>query len=131
MNKCKRAFQRIGVTAAIMVLLGCSTVPAAPATSAARATGGPPYQVGGDVKAPVVVQRVEPKQAPGIHETGTVLLRAMIGVDGVPRDIAILKTSSHELSQASVNALKQWRFRPGTLNGEPVDVVFHLTMTFH
>jgi hypothetical protein len=26
--------------------------------------------------------------------------------------------------------VRQWKFRPGTLNGEPVDVIFSLTVNF-
>jgi len=119
-------------TVGVIVFIGCtSSNSSKPTTNTGAATTGPPYQIGGDVKAPLVLKRVEPKQPPGVHETGTVLLRAVIGLDGVPRDIVVLKTDSRALAEATEAAFKDWRFQPGTLQGEPVEVFFHLTMTFH
>jgi len=34
------------------------------------------------------------------------------------------------LSESAVEAVKQWKFKPGTLNGEPVEVIFNLTVNF-
>jgi len=31
---------------------------------------------------------------------------------------------------AAAEAVEKWRFRPGTLNGQPVDVIFNLTVNF-
>ena len=30
----------------------------------------------------------------------------------------------------AIEAVKQWKFKPGTLNGEPVEVIFNLTVNF-
>ena len=34
------------------------------------------------------------------------------------------------VSDGGERAVKQWKFRPGTLNGQPVDVIFNLTVNF-
>jgi outer membrane biosynthesis protein TonB len=34
------------------------------------------------------------------------------------------------LADQAVEAVKQWKFKPATLNGEPVDVLFNLTVNF-
>ncbi len=34
------------------------------------------------------------------------------------------------LSEEAERAVRQWKFKPGTLNGQPVDVIFNLTVNF-
>lgn len=94
---------------------------------------GPPYRVGGDVKAPVVIKRVEPVyteegKANGI--TGIVIVETVVDRNGDVTGVKVLKPLPFGLDQAAADAVKQWKFRPGTLNGEPVDVLFMLTVNF-
>ena len=42
----------------------------------------------------------------------------------------VLKPLPFGLDQAAVEAVKKWKFKPGTLNGQPVDVIFNLTVNF-
>lgn len=96
---------------------------------------GPPYplRVGGDVKAPVVIERVEPiypADARAARIAGIVILEVIIDRNGYVKNPRVLKPLPFNLDQAAVDAVKQWRFRPGTLNGEPVDVIFNLTINF-
>ncbi len=42
----------------------------------------------------------------------------------------VLKGLPFGLDQAAADAVKRWRFKPGTLNGAPVDVIFNLTVNF-
>jgi TonB family protein len=90
-------------------------------------------RVGGDVKAPIITYRVEPKYTAEALEkriSGIVILEVIIGKDGRVREAQVLKPLPYGLDQAAVDAVKQWQFRPGTLNGEPVDVLFNLTINF-
>jgi len=92
-----------------------------------------PFPVGGDVKAPVVIVHVDPlypEEAQREHISGTVILETVIDHTGVVGDVKVLKPLPHGLSEAAVNAVKQWVFKPGTYNGEAVDVLFHLTVNF-
>ncbi len=94
---------------------------------------GPPYRVGGDVKAPVVIQRVEPQypeEARKARISGIVIVETVIDRNGDVKDVRVLKPLPLGLDQAAVDAVKQWKFRPGTMNGEPVDVIFMLTVNF-
>lgn len=93
---------------------------------------GPPYMVisGGPVKPPVATHRVIPSRPDGVTETGEVLLRTIVGLDGVARDIEVVKTPHTALGEASVEAAKQWRFTPGTLRGKPVETIFFIQMRF-
>jgi protein TonB len=92
-----------------------------------------PLRVGGDVKAPVVVKRVEPNYndvARKAHVQGVVIVEAIIDKNGNVDKVKLLKGLSMGLNEAAEEAVKQWKFKPGTLNGEPVDVIFNLTVNF-
>jgi len=90
-------------------------------------------RVGGDVKAPVVIHRVNPMypdEARRSHISGIVILEVLIDKTGRVKDAVVLKPLPLGLDQAAIDAVRQWTFRPGTLNGEPVDVIFNLTINF-
>ena len=92
-----------------------------------------PYRVGGDVKAPVVIKRVEPKYTEAAKRdriAGIAILEAVITRDGDVRDVTVLKGLPGGLSESAADAVMQWKFRPGTCKGEPVDVIFNLTVNF-
>lgn len=93
----------------------------------------PPYRVGGDVKAPVVISRVEPvypAEARAHRVSGIVIVEAVIDRDGNVRDVKVLKPLPFGVDQAAADAVKQWKFSPGTRNGEPVEVFVNLTVSF-
>ena len=90
-------------------------------------------RVGGDVKAPVTISRVEPtypEVARKARVQGLVIVECVIDKNGTVRDVKVLKPLPFGLDQAAADAVKRWRFKPGTLNGQPVDVIFNLTVTF-
>jgi periplasmic protein TonB len=92
-----------------------------------------PLRVGGDVKAPVVISRVEPSYpevARKARISGIVIVECIIDKNGTVRNVKVLKPLPFGLDQAAVDAVQKWRFRPGTLNGQPVDVIFNLTVNF-
>lgn len=93
--------------------------------------------VGGEVKAPIVKKRVEPRfPASARRQMGgsryvMVILSAVISKSGCIRSMQLLEQSPYpELNGAALLALSQWRFEPGRLNGVPVDVIFHLSIRF-
>jgi TonB family protein len=94
---------------------------------------GPPYHVGGDVHAPVAVTRVAPdlRRCREHRVTGISVLEAVIDTTGHARDIKIRRAGMKCVDEAAVVALRLWRFKPGTLNGKPVDVIFNLTVLPH
>lgn len=90
-------------------------------------------RVGGDVKPPVLVSRVEPHYPAEAREkrmAGIVIVEAVIGSDGAVRDAVALKPLPFGLTEAALEAVRQWKFQPGTLNGNPVDVLYNLTVNF-
>jgi TonB family protein len=106
---------------------------AAPSDQPLRGT----LRIGGDVRAPVVTKRVEPRfpastrQNMGGGRNVIVIAESTISHEGCVRDIHIVSQSPFpELNGAAALALSQWRFEPGKLNGEPADVRFYLTINF-
>lgn len=94
-------------------------------------------RVGGDVKAPRVIKRVEPRFPASARETmgrgsnSIIIMEATITKSGCVRDVQLLGQSPlRELNAAAVYALSQWTFEPGRLDGEPADVRFNLTVNF-
>ncbi|HEY6139048.1 MAG TPA: energy transducer TonB [Thermoanaerobaculia bacterium] len=92
------------------------------------------YTVTGDVKAPKVLRRVTPpypEVARRIRMNGTVILECIIDQSGRVRDAKVLQSSFAAFEQPALDAIRQWEFAPGTLNGQPVNVQFNLTISFH
>jgi TonB family protein len=58
------------------------------------------------------------------------LLRTVVDATGVPREMAIARPIGFGLDEKAVDAIKNSRFRPATLNGQPVPVVVDLVVTF-
>src|SRR5256884_632253 len=76
------------------------------------------------VQAARIVNRVQPVYPPLARQTrisGTVRLHAIISRDGTIQQLEVI--SGHPLlQQAALDAVRQWRYQPTLLNGEPVEV---------
>lgn len=96
------------------------------------APGTEPLLVAGDVMPPRLLEKVPPEYPPEARAAGIegkVVLEAVIGKDGTVRDIKVLR-SIPQLDGAALRALRQWRYDPATLHGEPVDVFFTVIIEF-
>jgi protein TonB len=60
---------------------------------------------------------------------GTVVIEAIIGVDGKVREARIV-SSIPELDQAALDAVRQWEFTPSRLNGVAVAVIVTVLVRF-
>lgn len=81
-------------------------------------------RVGGDVMAARLVRQVTPEYPSEARQAGiqgTVILHALIGKDGSLREIRLLQGQCW-LAEAAIKAVKQWRYTPYLLKGEPVEV---------
>src|SRR5687767_3899763 len=91
-----------------------------------------PRRVGGDIQAPALIRRVEPDY-PGVavaaKVSGTVILEATVNEAGAVTDVNLLR-SIILLDQAAIKAVKQWRYEPLMLNGQPVPFILVVTVTF-
>jgi protein TonB len=75
------------------------------------------------------VEPIYPKLAILRRTEGTVQLRAIIGRDGAVRELHVLSGDA-VLAFAAQEAVKQWRFRPTLLNGQPIEVDTFITAVF-
>jgi protein TonB len=92
-----------------------------------------PVRPGGDIREPVKVKHVPPvypQIAISARISGRVVIDAVIGTDGVVREARIL-SGVPLLNQAALDAVKQWRYTPTTLNGVPVPVIMTVTVQFN
>src|SRR3954471_5153358 len=99
--------------------------------------GGGVYQSGNGVPSPVLVREVKPNYTSDAMRAklqGVVEMEAVVLPDGSvdPNSIRINRSlaSTLGLDQQAVIAVKQWRFRPGTLKGQPVAVIVNVELTF-
>jgi protein TonB len=91
-----------------------------------------PIRVGGSITRPERVHDVPPLYPAVARQArieGTVILEALIDVDGAVRKVRVLR-SVPLLDTAAIDAVRQWRFTPTRLNGDPVPVVMTVTVTF-
>jgi periplasmic protein TonB len=103
-----------------------SGAPPPPKASLKRVT------VGGNVQAARLINKVQPLYPPLARQTrisGTVKLHAIIGKDGTVQRLEV--QSGHPLLvQAAQDAVRQWRYQPTLLNGEPVEVDTEIDVIF-
>jgi len=95
------------------------------------APAAPPRRISA-VQPARVIHRVEPIY-PAIARqariSGTVELTGVIGPDGRIRELRLVK--GHPLlGSAALDAVRQWVYEPTLLNGEPVEVIAPITVTF-
>ncbi|HSU60765.1 MAG TPA: M56 family metallopeptidase [Bryobacteraceae bacterium] len=76
------------------------------------------------------VQPVYPAAAKAARVQGTVLLQVVILKDGTMGEITVAESPSSDLSQASLEAVRQWRYRPTLLNGQPIEVLTYVIINF-
>jgi TonB family protein len=96
--------------------------------------GGGVFKVGGGVTPPTVIQRIEPQyseEARKARYQGTVVLEAIVRKDGTCDILRIVRSLGFGLDENAIQALKQWRFRPGMRNGVPVDVALNIEVNFN
>jgi protein TonB len=72
---------------------------------------------------------IYPVEAKEKRVSGTVVLQALIGTDGVVDDLQVV-SGPDLLRQAALDAVKTWRYRPYLLNGEPVAVRTIINVVF-
>ncbi len=92
-----------------------------------------PLRVGGDVKAPVAVKKIEPNYTDVARKAsivGIVIVEAIIDEHGNVDNVKVIKGLPMGLSEEAVTAVRKWKFRPGTMNGKAVPVIFNLTVNF-
>ena len=87
-------------------------------------------RVSSDIMQGLLVKKVRPEyQGDAKHIQGTVVLKAVIDKEGNISKLQLI--SGHPmLAPAAIEAVKQWKYRPYLLNGEPVEVETNVTVNF-
>jgi protein TonB len=92
-----------------------------------------PVRVGGQIKQPQLVQRVEPEYpllAVKAHIQGVVILEATVGEDGEVMEVRLLRSANPLLDREAERALRQWRYSPLVLNEIRVPFILTVTLSF-
>jgi len=102
------------------------------ASNAAAASANAPVRVRGDVMMKYLIHMVPPVYpaiAKVAHVEGTVMLHATIRQDGSVEKLTYV-SGPVLLEGAALDAVRQWRFKPYLLNGEPVEAETSITVMF-
>lgn len=80
----------------------------------------------------LLIKRVAPKYPPAAlqtHAEGVVQIEATIDKEGMVTNPKVIK-GDHILAAAALDAVRQWRYKPYYLDGEPVEVQTEITINF-
>jgi protein TonB len=80
----------------------------------------------------LVIKRVQPKYPPAalaVHAQGAVDIEATIDKEGNVTNVKVLKGDAI-LAHAAVEAVRQWRYKPYYLDGQPVEIETQITVNF-
>jgi protein TonB len=92
--------------------------------------GGP-----GRVTSPRLLKKVDPEYTGSAMQAkvqGTVVLEAVVLADGTVGDVRVTRSldATFGLDQNAINAVRRWRFLPGTRLGTPLPVLVSIELTF-
>ena len=91
------------------------------------------FTVGNGTTAPSVISKVDPQyteEARNAKYSGSVMLSVVINTEGKADNIQIVKSLGMGLDEKAIEAVQQWRFRPGTNQGVPVNVRAQIEVNF-
>jgi periplasmic protein TonB len=95
--------------------------------------GGGIYRVGGGVSSPILMAKVEPQYSEEARKAkyqGTVLLYVEIDTSGHATNIKVQRSLGLGLDEKAIEAVKQWKFKPGYKDGKPVMVAATIEVNF-
>ncbi|HEX7252080.1 MAG TPA: energy transducer TonB, partial [Thermoanaerobaculia bacterium] len=104
-----------------------------PPSSGSTAEADKPMTVAGDIRAPVLIKKVEPVYPSFLNRariSGTVMIEAIIGRDGSVREARVIRSAHPLLDEEALKAVRLWIYKPATLSGKPVSVYLTVTITF-
>lgn len=90
------------------------------------------YREGGHVLLGRLIRKQDPSYpalAKSARIFGTVELEAVVGIDGRVREVKLLN-GSPLLARAAIEAVSQWVYEPSRLNGELIEIIANISVTF-
>lgn len=120
------------VAAAITILWLRPAPPSQPASSSQRPVY---YRIGEEgTVAPSLVHEQKPHYTPEAMDAkiqGSVVLGCVVQTNGVCSDVRVTRSlDPNGLDLQAINAVQEWRFKPGTRMGEPVPVQVDIAINF-
>jgi len=99
-----------------------------------RADSAGPHADSSEVSAPGPLRKIDPKYPPTLineHVEGEVVLYAVIRRDGSVDSIQLVRGIDEQLDANAMQALSQWKFRPATKQGTPIELEAIVHIPFH
>jgi len=87
-----------------------------------------------EITDPEAIQKVNPKypeEARKAKIMGIVIVETVINENGTVDDIEVVESPDELLSEAAIEAVRQWTFEPALCDGRPVGVYYNVTLKFH
>lgn len=91
------------------------------------------YDPEAGIIAPKLIHKVDPVYPEEARKNGTqgiVICETTIDATGKVVAVKVAKTTEEVFIQPTVDAIVQWRFEPATKDGEPIDVIYALTVKY-
>lgn len=91
------------------------------------------YEIGNGVSMPRAIYAPEPEfseEARKLKHQGDVTLLALIGADGRPRNLTIVRSLGMGLDEKALETVRTWRFDPARKDGRPVAVQMNIIVNF-
>jgi TonB family protein len=115
--------------------VGAGSMAVAIAPQASGQPYGQVYKVGKDVSAPKLISNVEPEFPQSAREQkdkfeGTCLIGFVVDETGVPQDVHVVHSLRQNFDEKAMEAVRQYRFKPGMKAGAPVAVSLKVEVKF-
>lgn len=88
----------------------------------------------GGIRPPRVIYSPDPEYSEEANQAkfeGTCVLSLVIDADGNTRDVKVVKSLGKGLDEKAIDAIKTWKFMPGTKDGVPVATQIAIEVEFH
>ena len=85
------------------------------------------------VTSPQIVTELKPSYTPEAMRakiSGSVEMTTVIGTDGKPSDIKVVRSLDAGLDKKAIEALSEWRFKPAMKDGQAVPMLVTVEMSF-
>lgn len=105
--------------------------PAEPPAASTPPATTVPLAYGGEFTPPVRITMVWPQKPQGAQMVkGEVKLQLAVGADGSVRDVEVLAGLPQGVTEAAIEAVLQWKFKPARQSGEPIAVYHRVSLRF-
>lgn len=86
----------------------------------------------GEKRPPQILQQKDPNITSDSFKRGGVeTFSVTVGVDGIPRELTIIRSVGKKFDKSAGEALREWRFRPASCDGEPMEAEIEVEFETH